>query len=166
MARSATPFSWCTCGGHVVAWTPLAERKAANSADRNSPALSLWKVPTTCLAPSRRLRFSNAVKEAMNVRTAAGALALVRKSCTDLNLTGGVRFGAGLTSAEVALGKRRRRVGSDVRQVAQACGAGVKASVHVMGGVVCRHYADVMSGSRGMEGETPCFRHKGARLRA
>eukprot|EP00965_Chrysotila_dentata_P205739 6183138-Pleurochrysis_carterae.AAC.6 len=27
--------------GHVVTWTPLAERKAANLVDRNSPALSL-----------------------------------------------------------------------------------------------------------------------------
>eukprot|EP00965_Chrysotila_dentata_P176240 5819734-Pleurochrysis_carterae.AAC.1 len=68
MARSATSLSWCTCGGHVVAWTPLAERKAANSADRNSPALSL-----------------NAVKEAMNARTAAGASPLELKRWTALN---------------------------------------------------------------------------------
>eukprot|EP00965_Chrysotila_dentata_P115115 3805936-Pleurochrysis_carterae.AAC.2 len=60
IARSATPFSWCTCGGHVVAFTPLALRKAANSADRNSPALSLWNVPTSCAVRLRRLRLSSA----------------------------------------------------------------------------------------------------------
>eukprot|EP00965_Chrysotila_dentata_P200489 6180005-Pleurochrysis_carterae.AAC.5 len=133
MARSATPFSWCTCGGHVVAWTPLEERKDANSVERNSPALSLWKVPTTCLAPSRRLRFSNAVKEAMNARTAAGASALVRTGYVGVDkasrvrltvelccvrVTSGVRFGAGFTSAEMAPGKGRRRVSGDVRQFA------------------------------------------------
>eukprot|EP00965_Chrysotila_dentata_P132024 4364597-Pleurochrysis_carterae.AAC.1 len=45
MALSATPFSWCTCGGHVVALTPFELRNEAKSADRNSPALSLWNVP-------------------------------------------------------------------------------------------------------------------------
>eukprot|EP00965_Chrysotila_dentata_P234294 6200084-Pleurochrysis_carterae.AAC.1 len=40
IARSATPFNWCTCGGQVEVCTP------SDASDRNSPALSLWSVPT------------------------------------------------------------------------------------------------------------------------
>eukprot|EP00965_Chrysotila_dentata_P147809 4878939-Pleurochrysis_carterae.AAC.2 len=48
IARSATPLSWWTCGGQVVLCTPRDARKSLNSFDRNSPALSLCKVPMTC----------------------------------------------------------------------------------------------------------------------
>eukprot|EP00965_Chrysotila_dentata_P005987 196322-Pleurochrysis_carterae.AAC.1 len=46
MALSATPFSWWTCGGQVVACTPSRARRSVNSRERNSPALSLCIVPT------------------------------------------------------------------------------------------------------------------------
>eukprot|EP00965_Chrysotila_dentata_P151737 5014733-Pleurochrysis_carterae.AAC.2 len=52
IALTATPFRWCSCGGQVVALTPFALRKDAKSAARNSPALSLWNVPITRVAPS------------------------------------------------------------------------------------------------------------------
>eukprot|EP00965_Chrysotila_dentata_P237696 6202065-Pleurochrysis_carterae.AAC.1 len=53
IARSATPLSWWTCGGHVVACTPSRASRSANWWDRNSPALSLWIVPTTRVGVSR-----------------------------------------------------------------------------------------------------------------
>eukprot|EP00965_Chrysotila_dentata_P002248 73669-Pleurochrysis_carterae.AAC.1 len=31
MASSATPFSWCTCGGQVELWTWFDARKSVNS---------------------------------------------------------------------------------------------------------------------------------------
>eukprot|EP00965_Chrysotila_dentata_P012802 423032-Pleurochrysis_carterae.AAC.1 len=40
IARSATPFSAWTCGGHVEAWTLDLARKSVNCVERNSPALS------------------------------------------------------------------------------------------------------------------------------
>eukprot|EP00965_Chrysotila_dentata_P119929 3966524-Pleurochrysis_carterae.AAC.2 len=45
IARLATPLSWCTCGGQVVESMQRDWRKAGNSADRSSPASSLWKDP-------------------------------------------------------------------------------------------------------------------------
>eukprot|EP00965_Chrysotila_dentata_P240579 6203792-Pleurochrysis_carterae.AAC.1 len=75
MARSATPLSWCMCGGQVVLCTPRDARKSPNSFDKNSPALLLCRVLMTCFGWSLRL-FSKAVKEAMKRRTCAGALAL------------------------------------------------------------------------------------------
>eukprot|EP00965_Chrysotila_dentata_P029582 983472-Pleurochrysis_carterae.AAC.1 len=53
IARSATPFSWWTCGGQVVAWMPLSARNSVNCFERNSPALSLWSVPTTRVGVAR-----------------------------------------------------------------------------------------------------------------
>eukprot|EP00965_Chrysotila_dentata_P226362 6195363-Pleurochrysis_carterae.AAC.5 len=41
IARSATPLSWCTCGGQVEVCTWLVARKSVTSFERNSPALSL-----------------------------------------------------------------------------------------------------------------------------
>eukprot|EP00965_Chrysotila_dentata_P138029 4565805-Pleurochrysis_carterae.AAC.1 len=46
MARSATPFNWWTWGGQVEECLPRSERRSVNSRERNSPALSLCKVPT------------------------------------------------------------------------------------------------------------------------
>eukprot|EP00965_Chrysotila_dentata_P092337 3047615-Pleurochrysis_carterae.AAC.1 len=46
IARSATPFNWWTCGGQVEVCTPFSDRNSVNSRERNSPALSLWRVPT------------------------------------------------------------------------------------------------------------------------
>eukprot|EP00965_Chrysotila_dentata_P252362 6210641-Pleurochrysis_carterae.AAC.1 len=46
MARSATPFNWWTRGGQVEECIPRSERRSVNSRERNSPALSLCKVPT------------------------------------------------------------------------------------------------------------------------
>eukprot|EP00965_Chrysotila_dentata_P059272 1967539-Pleurochrysis_carterae.AAC.1 len=77
IARSATPFSWCTCGGQVVAWTPLPASSSVNCFDRNSPALSLWIVPTTRVGVSRPA-LRRAVKLARNCRMCAGASCLWR----------------------------------------------------------------------------------------
>eukprot|EP00965_Chrysotila_dentata_P015220 503216-Pleurochrysis_carterae.AAC.1 len=57
MARSATPFNWWTCGGQAVACTPSLAKSSVNWRKRNSPALSLCRVPTTrvgVLRPSLR----------------------------------------------------------------------------------------------------------------
>eukprot|EP00965_Chrysotila_dentata_P156588 5174237-Pleurochrysis_carterae.AAC.6 len=83
MARSATPFSWCTWGGHVVECIPRVCGKAANSEDKNSPALSLCSVPTS-FEPLVELRFSAAVNSARNLRTAVGASPLCLRRWTDL----------------------------------------------------------------------------------
>ena len=72
MERSATPLSWCTCGGHVVSDTSDSSRSSWNCRDRNSPALSVWMVDTTRTTASAR-RFANALKEAMKRRTRSGA---------------------------------------------------------------------------------------------
>eukprot|EP00965_Chrysotila_dentata_P071419 2360299-Pleurochrysis_carterae.AAC.1 len=147
---------------------PFEERKAANSFDRNSPALSLWNVPTTREGPPRRLRFRSAVEDAMKARMAAGASLLVRSRWTALKRVWSStstsaywypsvcerkngpamsacirRPGAGFASAEVALRERRRRISRDVGQVAQTGGARVKASMHVVCGVIRRHHPNV-----------------------
>eukprot|EP00965_Chrysotila_dentata_P045103 1498652-Pleurochrysis_carterae.AAC.1 len=67
IALSATPFSWCTCGGQVEVCTPSDARSSVNSRDRNSPALSLWRVPTIRVGDGRPA-FSSALKAAMNLR--------------------------------------------------------------------------------------------------
>ena len=46
-ARSATPFSWCTCGGQVVWLIPSEARRSLNSCERNSAALSQCTAPRT-----------------------------------------------------------------------------------------------------------------------
>eukprot|EP00965_Chrysotila_dentata_P041160 1365861-Pleurochrysis_carterae.AAC.1 len=83
MARSATPFNWCTWGGHVVEFIPRVWRNAANSEDKNSPALSLCSVPTS-FEPRVELRFKAAVNSARNLWTAAGASPLCLRRWTDL----------------------------------------------------------------------------------
>eukprot|EP00965_Chrysotila_dentata_P230126 6197588-Pleurochrysis_carterae.AAC.4 len=65
IARSATPFNWCTCGGQVVEWTPLRANSSVKCRERNSPALSLCIVPTTRVGVSRP-ELRRAVKLARN----------------------------------------------------------------------------------------------------
>eukprot|EP00965_Chrysotila_dentata_P134941 4463260-Pleurochrysis_carterae.AAC.1 len=71
------------CGGHVDECTPCLEGKSVNSRDRNSPALSLCKVPTM-RAGRWECLFARAVKEARSLRTWEGASALLRMKCMDL----------------------------------------------------------------------------------
>ena len=85
MARSATPFSWCTCGGQVVWWMSSSSMSSENSRDRNSPALSVCSAPTTdmaCVFPM----LPNALKAARNLRTYMGASDLARMAYAILNL--------------------------------------------------------------------------------
>eukprot|EP00965_Chrysotila_dentata_P070008 2312332-Pleurochrysis_carterae.AAC.2 len=77
MARSATPFSWWTCGGQVVVCTPSSARSSVNYLERNSPALSLCSVPTTRVGLSRP-SLRRAVKPARNIRMCLGASCLCR----------------------------------------------------------------------------------------
>eukprot|EP00965_Chrysotila_dentata_P055480 1840636-Pleurochrysis_carterae.AAC.1 len=84
IARSATPFSWWTCGGHVAAWMPSSARNSVNCFERNLPALSLWSVPTIRVGVSRPL-LSRAVKPARKRRMCVGASLLFRSMCTALN---------------------------------------------------------------------------------
>eukprot|EP00965_Chrysotila_dentata_P114978 3800493-Pleurochrysis_carterae.AAC.1 len=72
IALSATPFNWCTCGGQVDVCTPSTARRSVNSRDKNSPALSLWSVPTM-RAGDECPALRSALKEAMNLRTCPGA---------------------------------------------------------------------------------------------
>eukprot|EP00965_Chrysotila_dentata_P149212 4927943-Pleurochrysis_carterae.AAC.1 len=72
IARSATPLSWWTCGGQVVACTPSSESSSVNCFERNSPALSLWSVPTTRVGVSRP-SFKSAVNPARKLRICLGA---------------------------------------------------------------------------------------------
>eukprot|EP00965_Chrysotila_dentata_P005295 173827-Pleurochrysis_carterae.AAC.4 len=65
IALSATPFSWCTWGGHVDVCTPSEARRSVNSRDKNSPALSLCSVPTMRVGDGRPA-FSSVLKAAMN----------------------------------------------------------------------------------------------------
>eukprot|EP00965_Chrysotila_dentata_P172207 5682764-Pleurochrysis_carterae.AAC.1 len=83
IARSATPLSWWTCGGQVVACTPSSETSSVNCFERNSPALSLWSVPTTRVGVSRP-SFKRAVNPARKLRMCLGASCLWRIMCTAL----------------------------------------------------------------------------------
>eukprot|EP00965_Chrysotila_dentata_P118503 3917773-Pleurochrysis_carterae.AAC.1 len=75
IARSATPFSWWTCGGHVAACTPSSASSSVNCFERNSPALSLWSVSTTRVGVSRP-SLRRAVKPARKRRMCLGASCL------------------------------------------------------------------------------------------
>eukprot|EP00965_Chrysotila_dentata_P033887 1128341-Pleurochrysis_carterae.AAC.1 len=85
IARSATPFNWWTCGGHVVACMPSSARNSVNCLERNSPALSLWSVPTTRVGVSRP-SLSRAVNPARKCLMCDGASLLFRIKCTALTL--------------------------------------------------------------------------------
>eukprot|EP00965_Chrysotila_dentata_P029549 982555-Pleurochrysis_carterae.AAC.1 len=62
---------------------PRSDKKSVNSLKRNSPALSLWMVPTVRTGRAAFL-FARAVKEAMSLRTCVGPSDLLRMKCTDL----------------------------------------------------------------------------------
>eukprot|EP00965_Chrysotila_dentata_P100102 3307425-Pleurochrysis_carterae.AAC.1 len=72
IALSATPFRACTCGGDVVACTELLASRSANSRETNSPALSVWMVPTV-LAGVERRELSSALNSAKKRFTQDGA---------------------------------------------------------------------------------------------
>eukprot|EP00965_Chrysotila_dentata_P075322 2487353-Pleurochrysis_carterae.AAC.6 len=78
MARSATPLSSWTYGGHVVVCTPESARKSAKRVERNYPALSEWIVPTSRFG-SALFWLRSAAKDARNLRTKAGASDFVRR---------------------------------------------------------------------------------------
>eukprot|EP00965_Chrysotila_dentata_P108979 3600320-Pleurochrysis_carterae.AAC.2 len=63
---------------------PSSARNSVNCLDRNSPALSLWSVPTTCVGVSRP-SLSRAVNPARNRLMCDGASLLLRSRCTALN---------------------------------------------------------------------------------
>eukprot|EP00965_Chrysotila_dentata_P008985 292179-Pleurochrysis_carterae.AAC.1 len=67
IARSATPFNWWTCGGQVDVCTPFSDRNSVNSRERNSPAVSLWRVPAMRAGRGEFL-LARAEKDAMNLR--------------------------------------------------------------------------------------------------
>eukprot|EP00965_Chrysotila_dentata_P051056 1692599-Pleurochrysis_carterae.AAC.1 len=62
------------CGGQVEVWTwtPRSDKNSVNSLDRNSPALSLCRVPTMRVGRGEFL-LAKAVNVAMNLRTCEGA---------------------------------------------------------------------------------------------
>eukprot|EP00965_Chrysotila_dentata_P166521 5498026-Pleurochrysis_carterae.AAC.2 len=72
IARSATPFRACTCGGDVVACTELSASRPVNSRETNSPALSVWMAPTARTG-TERLELSSALSSAKKRLTHAGA---------------------------------------------------------------------------------------------
>eukprot|EP00965_Chrysotila_dentata_P097268 3215023-Pleurochrysis_carterae.AAC.4 len=123
VARSATPLSWCTCGGQVVLCTPNSARNSVNSRDRNSPALSLCSNPTTRWGLGERLlrsevlvsRELRAKKRAgdggVNEATRVGGLVEGRV----MRVVRGVSFGAGGAAVETSLSERRWRVRRDGR---------------------------------------------------
>ena len=83
MERSATPFSWWTCGGHVVWVTRDSSRSSRKWRERNSPALSVWMVETTRTTASER-RLASALNDAMKRRTRSGASDLARREVDEL----------------------------------------------------------------------------------
>eukprot|EP00965_Chrysotila_dentata_P153513 5073640-Pleurochrysis_carterae.AAC.1 len=84
IARSATPFRACTCGGDVVECTDPSASRSANSREMNSPALSVWMVPTV-LAGVERCELSSALNSAKNRFTQDGASVRDFRKYTTLN---------------------------------------------------------------------------------
>ena len=85
IARSATPLSECTCGGHVVRSMVSLSRYSVNSFERNSPALSICSWPTTLIG-SARPTLTSAFSFATKARIFAGASLLVLRKYTCLYL--------------------------------------------------------------------------------
>ena len=78
IARSATPLSWCTCAGQRVCVMEDSSSSSPNCFERNSPALSECRVPSTLIGVVRR-RLSRALNLATNFRMHAGASLLFRR---------------------------------------------------------------------------------------
>ena len=84
MARSATPLSWCTCGGQVVRVIDSLSRYSENSLDMNSPALSRCSWPTMRTRsasglPTLHIELSLATKDLTRLR--ASLLFLRKYTC-------------------------------------------------------------------------------------